>query len=108
MNPTEAETYFVDYDQTARNAAAMLRMEAGRNPHDGELIALVGELSTRSERFRQQWASQDVWLYGYGSKRVKHPVVGRLDLNFESMDLPTAPGLQLNVYATPAGASITA
>jgi hypothetical protein len=34
---------------------------------------------------------------------VNHPVVGRLELNFESMDLPTDPGLQLNVYTAPAG-----
>lgn len=103
LNPGEAETFFVDYDQVARNAAAMLRMEVGRNPHDEELIALVGELSTCSELFRQQWAAQDVQLKGYGSKRVNHPVVGRLDLNFESMDLPTEPGLQLNVYTAAAG-----
>jgi hypothetical protein len=49
LHPSEAETFFVDYDQVARNAAAMLRMEVGRNPHDEELIALVGELSTCSE-----------------------------------------------------------
>jgi transcriptional regulator with XRE-family HTH domain len=105
LNPSEAETFFVDYDQVARNAAAMLRMELGRNPHDEELIALVSELSTCSELFRHQWASQDVRLKGYGSKRVNHPAVGRLDLNFESMDLPTEPGLQLNVYTAPAGGS---
>ena len=57
-----AEDFFVDYDQIARDAAAMLRLEAGRNPHDEELVALVGELSTRSELFRQRWASQDVRL----------------------------------------------
>lgn len=103
LHPREAEMFFVDYDHAAQNAAAMLRMEAGRNPHDEELIALVGELSTCSELFRQQWATQDVRLHGSGSKRVNHPVVGRLDLNFESMDLPTDPGLQLNVYTVPAG-----
>ncbi|KAA0082074.1 XRE family transcriptional regulator [Mycolicibacterium sp. P9-64] len=103
LHPHEAEKFFVDYDQVARNAAAMLRMEVGRSPHDEELIALVGELSTCSELFRQRWASRDVRLKGYGSKRVNHPVVGRLDLNFESMDLPTEPGLQLNVYTAPAG-----
>jgi transcriptional regulator with XRE-family HTH domain len=103
LNPSEAEAFFVDYDQTARNAAAMLRMEVGRNPHDEELITLVGELSTRSTLFRQQWASRDVRLKGSGNKRVNHPVVGRLDLNFESMDLPTEPGLQLNVYTATAG-----
>jgi transcriptional regulator with XRE-family HTH domain len=103
VNPIEAEKFFVDYQQVARNAAAMLRMELGRNPHDEDLIALVTELSACSELFRQQWASRDVRLKGYGSKRVNHPVVGRLDLNFESMDLPTDPGLQLNVYTAPAG-----
>ncbi|MEE6138084.1 helix-turn-helix transcriptional regulator [Mycobacterium sp. 050128] len=103
LHPAEAKMFFVDYDQATRNAAAVLRMEMGRNPDDEELIALVGELSTCSELFRQQWASQDVRLHGHGSKRVNHPVVGRLDLNFESMDLPTEPGLQLNVYTATAG-----
>jgi MmyB-like transcription regulator ligand binding domain/Helix-turn-helix domain len=103
LHRSEAETFFVDYDHAARNAAAMLRMEVGRNPHDEELIALVNELSTCSELFRQQWASQDVRLHGYGTKSVNHPVVGRLDLNFESMELPTEPGLQLNVYTAAAG-----
>lgn len=104
-HPIEAERFFVDYDQATRNAAAMLRMETGHHPHDEELIALVGELSTCSELFRRQWASRDVRLKGSGSKHVNHPVVGRLDLNFESMDLPTDPGLQLNVYTAPAEGS---
>lgn len=103
LHPSEAKQFFVDYDRAARNAAAMLRMEVGRNPLDAELIALVGELSTCSALFRRQWASGDVRLHGNGSKRVNHPVVGQLDLNFESMDLPTDPGLQLNVYTAPAG-----
>jgi hypothetical protein len=103
LHPCEAEQFFVDYDHAARNAAAMLRMEVGRNPHDEELMALVGELSAASELFRQQWAAQDVRLHGHGSKRVNHPVVGLLHLNFESMELPTETGLQLNVYTAPTG-----
>lgn len=103
LHPGEAERFFVDYDQVARNVAATLRMEVGRDPHDEELIALVEELSTGSALFRQQWASRDVRLHGHGSKRVNHPVVGRLDLNFASMDMPTEPGLHLNVYTVPAG-----
>jgi transcriptional regulator with XRE-family HTH domain len=103
LHPSEAEAFFVDYDQVTRDAAAMLRMEVGRSPHDEELITLVDELSTCSQLFRHQWASRDVRLHGYGSKRVNHPVVGRLDLNFESMELPTEPGLQLNVYTASAG-----
>jgi hypothetical protein len=71
---------------------------AGRNPHDRALIEPVGELSTRSELFRQRWASHDVRYHRSGRKRLRHPVVGQLDLNFESMELPSEPGLVLNVY----------
>jgi hypothetical protein len=81
----------------------MLRLEAGRNPHDKDLIELVGELSTRSELFRQRWASHDVQFHRSGHKRLCHPVVGRLDLDFESMELPSEPGLYLNVYTAAAG-----
>jgi transcriptional regulator with XRE-family HTH domain len=102
LNPAAAEQFFVDYDQIARDAAAMLRLEAGRNPHDEDLIALVGELSTRSELFRQRWASQDVRFHRSGRKRLRHPVVGQLDLDFEAMELPSEPGLQLNIYTAAA------
>ncbi|MEU3370473.1 helix-turn-helix transcriptional regulator [Streptomyces sp. NPDC006660] len=98
-----ARDFFVDYDQIAGAVAAKLRMEAGRDPHDEKLIALVGELSTRSELFRQRWASQDVRLHRSGRKRVRHPAVGRLDLDIESLELPAEPGLHLNIYTAPAG-----
>jgi len=102
LHPEEAERFFVDYDQITRDAAAMLRLEAGNNPRDEQLIALVGELSTRSELFRQRWASQDVRFHRSGRKRLNHPVVGELDLDFEAMQLPSEPGLQLNVYTAAA------
>nr|WP_048472471.1 helix-turn-helix transcriptional regulator [Mycolicibacterium chlorophenolicum] len=103
LRPEEAERFFVDYDRVTRDAAAMLRLEAGSNPHDEQLVALVGELSTRSELFRQRWASQDVRFHRSGRKRLNHPVVGQLDLDFEAMPLPSEPGLQLNVYTAAAG-----
>ena len=98
-----ARDFFVDWETVARDAASYLRLEAGRNPHDPDLIALVGELSTQSELFRQRWASHDVRLHRSGQKRLRHPVVGQLDLNFESMELPSEPGLVLNVYTASAG-----
>lgn len=103
LNPEAAQEFFVDYDQIARDAAAMLRLEAGRNPHDEDLIALVGELSTCSELFRQRWASQDVRFHRTGRKRLRHPAVGQLDLDFEALEIPAEPGLQLNIYTAAAG-----
>lgn len=102
LNPA-ARTFWRDYDQIANDAASMLRLEAGRNPHDADLIQLVGELSTQSELFRERWASRDVVFHRSGLKRLHHPIVGDLDLNYESMELPSEPGLVMNVYTAPAG-----
>ena len=98
-----AREFFVDYDRIANDAAAMLRLEAGRNPHDTALIELVGELSTQSSLFRKRWASHDVQFHRSGQKRLRHPVVGQLDLDFESMELSSAPGLHLVVYTAAVG-----
>lgn len=98
-----AETFFRDHDHVLNDAAAMLRLEAGRSPHDPDLVQLVGELSTRSEVFRQRWASQDVKEHRSGRKRLHHPVVGDLDLDYEGMDFPNEPGLRLNIYTAPVG-----
>ncbi|WP_045823931.1 helix-turn-helix transcriptional regulator [Williamsia herbipolensis] len=103
LHPEAARDFFVDYDQITRDAAAMLRLEAGKNPHDKALIELVGELSTQSELFRRHWASQDVRFHRSGRKRLNHPVVGQLDLDFEAMELPSEPGLQLNIYTAAVG-----
>jgi transcriptional regulator with XRE-family HTH domain len=103
LQPEAAREFFVDYDRIAKDAAAMLRLEAGRNPHDKALIELVGELSTRSDLFRTRWASHDVQFHRSGRKRLRHPAVGHLDLDFESLELASAPGLVLNVYTAPAG-----
>ncbi|MWB98183.1 helix-turn-helix transcriptional regulator [Agromyces seonyuensis] len=102
LNPA-ARAFWRDHDRILHDAAAMLRLEVGRNPHDPDLIRLVGELSTQSDDFRRQWASRDVKFHRSGLKRLRHPVVGDLDLNFESMELSSEPGLYLNVYSAPEG-----
>ncbi|MGW0174039.1 helix-turn-helix transcriptional regulator [Rhodococcus sp. NPDC003322] len=86
------------WEKTAHDAVAILRAEAGKNPYDKELIALVGELSTRSEDFRRMWASHDVRYHRSGTKVFHHPAVGRLELAYEALELPADAGLQLNVY----------
>jgi transcriptional regulator with XRE-family HTH domain len=100
-----AREFFVDYERMAIDAAAMLRLEAGRNPHDRDLITLVGELSTQSELFRRHWASHNVKFHRSGRKRLRHPAVGELDLNFEAMELSSEPDLRLNIYTADPGSS---
>jgi transcriptional regulator with XRE-family HTH domain len=98
-----APGFFDDWDHAADDIAAMLRSEAGSNPHDKELIELIGELSTRSEEFRRRWAAHDVRFHRTGRKRLVHPVVGTLDLDFEAMEFPAHPGLTMLAYTAPAG-----
>lgn len=95
--------FFIDWDRAADDIAAMLRLEAGRNPYDKNLVELIGELSTRSEDFRARWAAHNVRFHRTGYKRLRHPAVGDLDLNFEAMELSSQPGLTLLVYTAPQG-----
>jgi transcriptional regulator with XRE-family HTH domain len=98
-----AREFFADWERAADDIAAMLRSEAGSNPHDKQLIELIGELSTRSEEFRTRWAAHNVRFHRTGRKCIHHPVVGTLDLNFEAMELPAHPGLTLLAYTAAAG-----
>jgi hypothetical protein len=95
--------FFTDWERAADDIAAMLRLEAGRNPYDKKLVGLIGELSTRSEDFRTRWAAHNVRFHRTGHKKLHHPAVGNLDLNFEAMELPSHPGLTLLVYTAPQG-----
>jgi hypothetical protein len=94
------------YDGALVVAVALLRTEAGRNPRDKDLSDLVGELATRSEAFRIRWGAHDGRLHRGGIKTFNHPVVGYMELAYDSMDLVAAPGLVLTAYtAEPATAS---
>ena len=98
-----AREFFADWERAADDIAAMLRSEAGSNPHDKQLVELIGELSTRSEEFRTRWAAHNVRFHRNGHKRLHHPVVGTLDLDFEAMEFPAHPGLTLLTYTAAAG-----
>ena len=83
----EYRDLFVEWDQKASDMVSYLRMDAGCHPDDPLLAALVGELSVKSEEFRRLWAIHDVKEKTYGVKRIRHPLVGELTLNFESFRL---------------------
>ena len=93
----QAEFFFPEWDKVANDTVAILRAEAGRDPHDRDLSDLIGQLSTRSEDFRLRWAAHDVRIHSAGIKRLHHPVVGDLDLPYES--LPLEPGSSLSLVA---------
>ena len=98
LNP-KARDFFVDWDRAASDIVSNLRIEAGRHPYDKPLSDLVGELSTRSEEFRVRWASRNVRHHTAGTKKMRHPVVGEIELGYQSLALPGDTGLNLNVFA---------
>ncbi|HEX3196137.1 MAG TPA: helix-turn-helix transcriptional regulator [Propionibacteriaceae bacterium] len=82
-----ATEFFRDWNKAANDTVAILRAEAGRHPYDRRLSDLIGELSTRSDDFRRRWAAHDVQIHTTGIKLIHHPVVGDLDLSYESFPL---------------------
>jgi hypothetical protein len=102
LNP-RARAFFADWDGAASDLVANLRTEAGRSPEDRDLSDLVGELCVRSEEFRTRWAAHNVRLHYSGTKRLRHPVVGDLQLTYEAISLPADPGLTLVVYSAEPG-----
>jgi transcriptional regulator with XRE-family HTH domain len=90
--------FFSDWNDGVDDCVAVLRAEAGRNPHDKNLSDLIGELSTRSEEFRVRWARHNVKLHRTGVKRICHPLVGEVTVEMEVFELPADPGQTLVIY----------
>jgi transcriptional regulator with XRE-family HTH domain len=93
-----ATEFFRDYDKAANDTVALLRAEAGRDPYNRDVSDLIGQLSTRSEEFRRRWAAHNVRIHTSGVKLLHHPVVGDLDLPFESIPLPADPTQSILIY----------
>jgi transcriptional regulator with XRE-family HTH domain len=103
LDRASAERFYPDWDAAADTIVAILRAEAGRDPYDKDLQDLIGELGTLSEEFRIKWGAHDVRRHASGAKHFNHEVVGRLDLLFESADLPADPGWKLLIYTAEPG-----
>jgi transcriptional regulator with XRE-family HTH domain len=102
LDPHAAE-FFRDWDTVANDTVALLRAEVGRDPYDRQLSDLIGELSTRSDEFRIRWAAHNVRIHTTGIKLVHHPIVGDLDLPFESFPLAADPSQSLLTYTADPG-----
>lgn len=86
-----ARDFYVDWPLARSMTAAMLRMEAGRDPLNSDLAALIGELSTLSPQFRQDWAQRDVHEHRTGRKVYRHREVAEIDITFDVFELPGEP-----------------
>lgn len=95
---------YVDAKQLAKDMVAFLRFSSGNNPDDPRLTELVGELCQKSDQFATLWAKHLVQDCGFGVKRFQHPLVGRMDLPYEVMNLAESTH-RLAVYHAPPGSA---
>jgi transcriptional regulator with XRE-family HTH domain len=86
LQPSVRALYRYDWERITETSVAALRALVGTDVDDPRLIELVGELSIRSERFRQLWARYDVQPHAVGGAvRLEHPQVGPLELRYEKL-----------------------
>lgn len=109
LDPHTRELY-TRWEEEAQRAVANLRLAAGRFPGDSRLAELVGELLINSREFEALWSRHPVRNCTFGRKLIHHPVVGPLELDFETLATAEDEGQRLLVYSagtgTPAAAGL--
>jgi transcriptional regulator with XRE-family HTH domain len=102
-----AQALYTDWERVAGDCVATLRLYAGRHPDDPQLTELIGELSVHSDAFRRIWADHDVHAHTTGTKRLHHPLVGDLTLDYVVLTVEGDQEQSLVIY-TPEPASPSA
>lgn len=93
-----------DWLSVARYVVAAFRADVARAGATEEIRALVEELSRTSPEFDALWRSSDlVGHAGDGLKRLRHPILGPIELEFSTFAVEGRPELNLMIYnpATP-------
>ncbi|NEW69896.1 helix-turn-helix transcriptional regulator [Streptomyces rhizosphaericus] len=99
----EARTLFVDWELQARAAVENLRLDVGRTPDDQTTQDLITELKENSTEFDRWWQQHRVHQRTHGSKRLLHPLVGEITVQYETFTLPGDTEAAVFLYSTEAG-----
>lgn len=87
---------------TAAQAVMGLRAAAARYPKDAELLRLVADLRAGSEEFNRLWDEGGVSTWRSHRKTFKHPELGPLTLDCDTLHVPDA-DQSVVVYSAAAG-----
>ncbi|MEV6160008.1 helix-turn-helix transcriptional regulator [Nonomuraea sp. NPDC052129] len=102
LHPTAREL-FSDWENQIRGCVARLRAQAGTDPDAPDLTNLVGELLLKSPDFAKLWERYEVTGRKNARKTFRHPHVGTITLDVQSMHLEGTPGQRLAVYVAEPG-----
>ena len=87
-----------DWESTARFVVGTFRADAARAGAVSEVGQLVTELCATSPEFAALWAENDVRFHGEGAKRLRHPVLGAIDMEYSGFAVDGRPDLGMIVY----------
>ncbi|QKD02662.1 XRE family transcriptional regulator [Mesorhizobium loti R88b] len=87
-----------DWQNLARFVVGAFRADAARAGAVSEVTQLVEELCAGSAEFAALWQENDVLAHGDGTKRLKHPELGDIELEYSSFAVDGRPDLNLTVY----------
>ncbi|TDO67492.1 hypothetical protein EV651_103405 [Kribbella sp. VKM Ac-2571] len=87
----QAEVVFADWQLRQRSTVHALRLNAGRLPNDPAITDVVARLSKVSPRFRTLWDDNEVGSLARAFKVFIHPVVGRIELTYQTFEVLDAP-----------------
>jgi transcriptional regulator with XRE-family HTH domain len=104
---TQVQARQEDWMSVARFVVASFRADVARAGASQEIAELVAELSRSSADFAALWASNDVIAPGEGMKRLRHPELGTIELEFSTFAVEGRPELNLMIY-NPANAEVAA
>ncbi|MGF6771510.1 transcriptional regulator with XRE-family HTH domain [Paraburkholderia sp. GAS199] len=93
-----------DWEESARLAVAVFRIDIARTGGSPEAESLTAELLATSADFRQLWAENDVRSHWVGRKRMVHSQAGPLTLEYSAFAVDSAEGLSMVVF-TPASST---
>jgi len=87
-----------DWLAVARFVVASFRADAMRAGAGAEIAQLVDELSQTSPQFAALWRANDVVGHAEGVKRIRHPKIGLIELEFSIFAVDGRPDLGMIVY----------
>lgn len=101
----EARDLFLDWSEQARTAVETLRLAHGAHPTDRAIGDLVALLLEQSPEFAEWWAEHGVYQRTHGRKHLRHPVVGDVVVDYETMLLPGDADQTLFIFTTKPGSA---
>lgn len=90
----------LDWESVAKFAVAAFRADVARAgaTNNIEAQALVEELSRKSPEFVTLWRNHDVRSHGEGTKKLRHPTMGLVSLEYSAFAIDGRPDLSMVVY----------